>query len=137
MHDQNVEIVRSVIAALNDRDYDAIVPLIADDAVFDWSRRLLDPTVDRGLEGALRFVDTAFEIFEEVRIEEEEAIATGDRVVFVSVARFRGRESGAEVEARAAPVWTVRGGKVVHMEFHQDKASAMEAVGLTDVPDEG
>jgi ketosteroid isomerase-like protein len=126
---QNVEIVRRAVAALNRRDFPAAFELIHPEAELDWSRRLLDPAVLRGHEGAEQFIEETFEIFGDVKIEEEEIIDLGEEVVMVGVARFQGRSSGAEVAARAANVWTVRDGKIVRFQLYQDKESALRAMG--------
>jgi ketosteroid isomerase-like protein len=126
---QNVDIVRRAVAALNRRDVPAVLDLLHPEAELDWSRRLLDPAVLRGHEGAEQFIEETFEIFGDVKIEEEEIIDLGEEVVMVGVARFQGRSSGAEVAARAANVWTVRDGKIVRFQLYQDKESALRAVG--------
>jgi ketosteroid isomerase-like protein len=125
---QNVEIVRRAVAALNRRDFPAAIELIHAEAELDWSRRLLDPVVLRGHEGAQQFIEEIFEIFGDVKIDEEEIIDLGEEVIMVGLARFEGRGSGAEVAARAANVWTVRDGKIVRFQLYQDKESALRAM---------
>jgi ketosteroid isomerase-like protein len=129
---QNVEIVRSAVDAFNQRDVSAAFDLFHPKAELDWSERLLDPTVPRGREGLQQFLEEMFEIFGEVQFEEEEIIDLGEEVVWVGIGRFQGKQSGAEVAARAANVWTVRDGKIVRFQFHQDKESALQAAGSPD-----
>jgi ketosteroid isomerase-like protein len=126
---QNVEIVRRAVAALNRGDFPAALELIHPEAELDWSRRLLDPAVLRGHADAEQFIEETFEIFGDVKIEEEEIIDLGEEVIMVGVARFEGRSSGAKVAARAANVWTVHDGKIVRFQLYQDKESALRAVG--------
>lgn len=124
-----MEIVRRAVAALNRRDFPAALELIHPEAELDWSRRLLDPAVLRGHEDAQQFIEETFEIFGDVKIEEEEIMDLGEEVIMVGVARFEGRSSGAKVAARAANVWTVRDRKIVRFQLYQDKESALRAVG--------
>ena len=52
----------------------------------------------------------------------------------VAVVHERGREkaSGVEVAHRFGQVWTLRDGKIVRLCGYQDKAQALEAVGLQE-----
>jgi ketosteroid isomerase-like protein len=64
------------------------------------------------------------------RVEAEEAIDLGERVLMLN--RSFGRLDGSTQEVREAPagIWTVRGGKVSRAEFYTDRAEARQAVGL-------
>ncbi|HEY4897147.1 MAG TPA: nuclear transport factor 2 family protein [Solirubrobacteraceae bacterium] len=64
------------------------------------------------------------------RIEVEEAIDCGDRVLIL-VHDFGRREgSTAEVRSNNAAIWTIRDGKVASAEFYADRAWALKEVGL-------
>ena len=110
----------------------AIEELCTPDVEFDWSRRLLDPTVIRGYEGIRRFFEEVDGIFDEIVFEEEEILDFGDEVLVVNTGRFRGRTSGVDVTARGAIVWTIREAKLVRFRFYQTKGDALE-----DLPPEG
>ena len=120
-----VELARRAFAAFSRRDMEAIKALCHPDAEFDWSRRLLDPTVFYGYAGLQKFFEEVDTIFDEIVFEEEEAVDLGDQVLIVSSGRFRGRSSGIDVTARAAQVWTFRDGKVARFCFYQDKEDAL------------
>jgi len=78
----------------------------------------------------LRELDEAFEDF---RTEPEKFIEgpNCEIVVFVR-ALGRGRGSGAEMDNRIAHVWTFRDGKATRMVAYEEKAEALEAVGLRE-----
>jgi ketosteroid isomerase-like protein len=132
MSERNVEIVRTALDALNRQDLEAALACFDPEVEMDWSRRLLDPEVLHGHEGVRETIEGMLEVFADFQLEEEEVIDLGDEVLFVVSAHFRGRESGAEVTARAATVWTIRDGRIVRFRFFQGKEDALEEIGARD-----
>jgi ketosteroid isomerase-like protein len=66
------------------------------------------------------------------RVEIEEAIDLGDRVL-VLPRDFGSRErSTLEVNTIGGAVWTVRDGKIIRVEFYPTRAEALKAVGLEE-----
>ena len=61
----------------------AIEELCTPDIEFDWSRRLLDPTVTRGYEGIRQFFEEVDSIFEDVVFEQDEVLDFGDEVLMI------------------------------------------------------
>ena len=127
MSQSNVQLARGALRAFEQRDMNAIETLCTPDIEFDWSRRLLDPTVTRGYDGVRQF-------FEEIVFDEEEILAFGDDVLVVSTGRFRGRTSGVDVTAHGAIVWTIRGDKLARFRFYQTKEDALEALASEGAP---
>ncbi len=66
------------------------------------------------------------------RVEIEEAIDLGDRVLLLNRGFGRREGSQAEVENAAAALWTVRDGKIARADFYADRAEALKAVGLAE-----
>jgi hypothetical protein len=129
----NVELARSALRAFEQRDMNAIETLCTPDIEFDWSRRLLDPTVTRGYDGVREFFEEVDGIFDEIVFEEEEVLAFGDDVLVVSTGRFRGRTSGVDVTAHGAILWTIRDGRLARFRFYQTKEDALEALASEGV----
>jgi ketosteroid isomerase-like protein len=69
-----------------------------------------------------------FDAFEEFKIEAEDFIGHGDRVLVTMRQRARGKGSGLEIEERFYQVFTLRGGKVFRFEEYSDEADALEAL---------
>jgi ketosteroid isomerase-like protein len=129
MADPRLEVIRKVVEGFNRGDVEAALEHLSADVELDWSRRLLDAEVVHGHEGFRRFAEQATELFEEVHLgSPEEVIEFGDEIVVVSVARFRGRTSGAEVTARSATVWEVDGEQVTRFRFFQNKQDALDCL---------
>jgi ketosteroid isomerase-like protein len=61
----------------------------------------------------------------------DEFISDGEHVVVAITSRMTGR-GGIEVDAKSATVATLRGGRLVRWTMYQDKAEALEAVGLEE-----
>ena len=131
MSQENVELVRTVLAGWARGDFRAGADLFAAD--FEWKQRsdAVEPGSHRGASvgTALREL---FEVWENYRIEAEEYIDAGDRIVVVGRARGTARGSGMELDHPICFVWAVRNGELASFETVRDRGDALEAVGLGD-----
>jgi ketosteroid isomerase-like protein len=64
-----------------------------------------------------------------IRIEAEEYIEAGDRILVLIHWTGRGKGSGVEIEGRGAHLWTFREGVVVGHETYRDRDEARAALG--------
>ena len=138
MSEENVEVVRGSIAAYNRRDFEAMRAVTHPDVELDWSAsRGLGARVYQGQGQVFRFYRDFLGTFQEVVIEPERFIESGDSVVVPNSAQLRGRD-GIETVARSAFVFEVRGGLIARIRLYQETREALEAVGLRadgmDVP---
>ena len=87
-----------------------------------------------GHAGVRRWVTDAFDVLGDRRFELVEVIDAGNGETVVSVQRAIGRSShtGLELNLRWAAVWTIRGGKVAHVQGYVGKTAALEAAGLRE-----
>ncbi len=132
MSQQNVEIVRRAIDALNRGDMDAALLSSDPEVEVDWSRsRGLTPGIHRGYEAVRAFWTNIHETFERVTVSPKEFIEHGEHVLVPNRTRFRGRE-GIEVDTRSTVVVTLRDGRILRWELFQERADAFEAMGLTE-----
>ena len=132
MSQENVEIVRRAIDAFNRRDLDGAMRDTDAEVELDWSRsRGFQAGVYRGQEASRAFWASWLEMFDEVTNYPDEFIECGEHVVVPNRARLRGRD-GVEVETRSAVVVTLRNGRIVDWRLYQEKAEALEAVGLSE-----
>ncbi len=71
------------------------------------------------------------EAWEEIRLNEQEFIDGGDRIVVISRMIGKGRGSGVEVERPVnGQVWTIRKGRVTRLELgFTDRDDALTAAG--------
>jgi ketosteroid isomerase-like protein len=134
MSQENVEVVRRIIDAINRRDVDAVVEAATEDVVVDWSNsRGLLSGVHHGKEMAREAFETFLEPWDSLQWELEELIELGDdQVLTVSRLQMRGRGSGVQVNASGASIWTIRDGRVAAISLYQSKVEALEAAGLSE-----
>jgi ketosteroid isomerase-like protein len=130
MSQQNVERILRGYEALNRGDVDGAVQGISPDCEVTLPHILLEADVHQGREGLRSFWQGWHDTFEEFRMEIEEVIDAGDRVVVMAAACGTGRDSGAEVRTPTfAIVWTIRGDQAIRMQAMPTRAAALEAVG--------
>jgi ketosteroid isomerase-like protein len=135
MSQENVEIVRRGYRALNEGGIEAALELFDPDIEVDFPPEVSpEPQTLRGHDAIRRWFEALAEVMEGVRIEPEEFIETGDRIVVPVQLIGTGRGSGIEAVQRVTQVWTLRNGRAVRMDAYADKASALEAVGLSPEP---
>jgi ketosteroid isomerase-like protein len=137
MSQENVEIVRGIIDAHEQGDFDAV--FAGYDPAIEWH---LSPVFARasdfdpvyhGHEGVRAFWRQWFAAWERAYFEYEEFIDAGDSVVTILSQHVRGRTSGIELEwSSYGQVWTVRNGKIVRVEFFPTREEALEAAGLKE-----
>jgi ketosteroid isomerase-like protein len=136
MSRENVEIVRAIYDAAGRRDSATVLALYDPEVELDNSRLQLvgfgtgSRTLYRGHDGLRRFFREWHEAWESIDYDYDELIdAGGDQVVSVVTRHARGRASGAEVELRAALLWTLREGKVISVVWFPTREAALEAAG--------
>jgi ketosteroid isomerase-like protein len=132
----NVEIVRGIYDAVARRDNVTPFEVYAEDIVWDVSnasRGGLGPKlVYHGHEGVRQFWRDGVAAFGEIKLEVEELIDAGDRVLAVIRERDVGRVSGVPVELTHLAVWTLVDGKAVRMQLFDDQQAAEQAAGLSE-----
>jgi ketosteroid isomerase-like protein len=132
MSQENVEIVRELVAAMNIGDVDEAVRLSTEDAVLIAARSAVEGPF-LGHEGLRKFyADNAenFELFQ-VRLNEVRAV-DDDRLLAFGTLHIRGRAGEVETDIPVAGVFTFRGGKVSRWEDFRERALALKAVGLSE-----
>jgi limonene-1,2-epoxide hydrolase len=66
------------------------------------------------------------------RVEIQEAVDLGERVLVLARALATLQGSTTEVSLPTAGIWTVRDGKIIRIEFYPDHAEALKVVGLEE-----
>jgi ketosteroid isomerase-like protein len=132
MPEDNVETVRRHIEAWNRRDLTTWLALFHPDGELDWLRSrgpLKGVYRDHGkLEG---FWVAFWSTFEDIQLEVHGFTEVGSEVVVPNTAHLRGRQ-GIEVIARSTFVFTLENGQITRLRMFQERAEALEAVGLRE-----
>jgi ketosteroid isomerase-like protein len=144
MSRENVELVLGLYPA-PDVDY---VELLGDDSLWTGFAEAAVPIVHAdfacvmyafgserryaGLDGLRAFMLDWTAPWVTYRVETEEAIDLGERVLLLNHDLGRREGSTQEVKGRIAAVWTIRDGKIARLDAYTTRADALEAVGLAE-----
>jgi uncharacterized protein len=133
MSQENVEIVRRTVEAILRGDWEQAAHLLDPDAEGHGTvGGLSEGEVLRGVtQFRQSFEQEDAEAWDERRLEAEEFIDAGHRVVVLVREFRRGRGSGIELETDTAVVFEVRDGRVVRIQGYMDRAEALKAAGLS------
>jgi ketosteroid isomerase-like protein len=83
-----------------------------------------------GHSGVARWLEDWGAAWAEWTYEPEEYIDAGDAVVALIRTKAEGRGSGLKLERKDAVAYRLRDGKIARIDFYNDRAEALEAVGL-------
>jgi len=133
MSRENVEIVRRMIAAFVEGDYERLVELFDSEIEYDVSRTSPESRVAHGHEELAEVIEQWLATWEDHRLELVELIDAGDERV-LGLMREHGKMKGSDtwVEHQVGVLFTVRDGRITRYEEYPDKAGALEAAGLRE-----
>jgi ketosteroid isomerase-like protein len=131
MPQENLELVSRIHDGWSRGDFSIGRDLMAPD--FEWHQQAeaVEPGSHRGpaIGGAISKI---FEVYENFRVEPEEYIDAGDKVVVAARVQAVGKGSGLELDQRFAFVWTVRRGRLADLAVFGDRREALDAAGVQD-----
>ena len=133
MSQQNVEIARSGLEALNRDGVDAIVDLC--DPEVEWIAIpgfLPDAEDFHGRAGVRAWFGKIGETVGEVHWEAEEITDTGECLLVALKLSAIGRASGIPGEFRIFQAWKMRNGKLARLESYLSREEALQATGLRE-----
>jgi ketosteroid isomerase-like protein len=129
----SVEVVRRIYEdrdrLVGSRGADLIRELFDPEVRLDMSRRTFNPAVYEGYAGLQQWAQDVGEVWKTFEETVERYVDAGERIAVVARRRGKGRESGVYVEDRSASVWTLRAGRVIHVETELDPEDALRSVG--------
>jgi ketosteroid isomerase-like protein len=125
MSEAYVDQLRRGYEALNRGDVSVVLELLDPDIEWHEPSPSPDAGSHRGRDSFERFIRGWIESFDGFRIEPEQVVERGDRLIAVVRQSGRGRASGVEVEARLAHVWAVEDGRAVRWEAIPDADQAL------------
>jgi uncharacterized protein len=132
MSQGNIDLTRRGYEAFARGDLDAVLEFMHPEIEAHDPPEVPDAAIYRGRDAVRRDWEETAGLFEDFSIDVEKSIDRDDEVVVFLRFRGRGRDSGAELEAPMAHVWTLHDGKAVRLRQFLDRAEALEAVGLSE-----
>jgi ketosteroid isomerase-like protein len=129
MSQENVEVVRAALEAVNRKDWDAVFKDTTLDFEFDMSRGVGPASGVHRRDQAKKLGSDFYELWASFRIEPHEFMEAGDDVVVPWLFSATGRD-GIEVKADVSWTFTLRAGKIARMVYFPTQQEALEAVGL-------
>ncbi len=129
--ERNIEALRPVYEAWGKGDFAAGPEVSGSQMTWGWSDEFpeirgtySDPAVAR--DNLQRWLSP----WEDWRVEAEEYLPIGDRVLVLTRYHGRGKGSGAEVDVTGAHLWVMRDGGAESMMVFSDRDKALAAAGL-------
>ncbi len=130
MSQENVEIVRRANEQLLASGELAWDLMHEDITVLDYDTP--DQEEYRGHAGVAQWLEEWGAAWSEWTYEPEQYIDAGDLVVVFTHTTAKGRGSGVELDREEGVVYKLRDGKITDIEYYNDRAEALEAVGLSE-----
>jgi ketosteroid isomerase-like protein len=130
MSHENVELVRRLMDAFNDRDEDGFAGITTSDFEWTTSMAAVEGEIFRGREGIETYFGRMRDAWDEFLALDGELRDLGDRVLWSGRLEGRGRGSGVPVSAPLDVLYDVRDGKVSRMHSYLDHSEALRAAGL-------
>jgi ketosteroid isomerase-like protein len=133
MSREHVEIVRHFSECWEQRDWDGMADLCDPNVELHGTvGGVEEGSVLRGLNEIRREYESVEEMWDEHRLEVEELIDAGDRVVGFQREFQRGRSSGVELVIDTATIFDLSEGRIVRLQGYMDRTAALKAAGLSE-----
>jgi ketosteroid isomerase-like protein len=136
MSQENVEALRWLYGEWAKGDLWALREIADPNIEWEWAEGMASlyggPRIYRGLEEIGAATLEWLAAWDSYWMTADDFIEAGDEVVVFM--RLHARAAGTEsvVEQRVAAVWGLRKGRAVRVRYYEDRAEALEAVGLTE-----
>jgi ketosteroid isomerase-like protein len=132
MSQENVKIVRAVYEAVDRGDLDTAKSYMHPEVEFHTYVQSPQAGVYRGKEAVLRYNEDLFGQFESLRIEVEELVDAGDRVIVVSTQYAVPKGGDREIEVPMVEAWAIRDLLLAERHSYSTRDEALEAAGPSE-----
>jgi ketosteroid isomerase-like protein len=133
MSEENVQVVRQLVEAFNQRDLAAMTQWFAPDV--EWQPggpAAVERALYRGRDEVSAGFAAMWETWERFHVEESEVRAMGNSVVWLGRARLRGEASHMDFDQPFAIHFLVRGGTICRLRGFLDWHEALDVAGLSE-----
>jgi ketosteroid isomerase-like protein len=133
MSEENVEIVRQLVEAWNQRDRERTLSYLADEV--EWSPAgpaAVERTVYRGRDEVSEGFDSTWETWRQFHFDEDETRDLGDSVLWLGRVQMTGGASHIELDQEFALHCTLSNAKIARINAFRAWRDALEAAGLPE-----
>jgi ketosteroid isomerase-like protein len=123
----NLQLLRRLYAAWDALDLDTVFELLHPEVEWVNPYYAVEPGTRRGHDGFATALKNLASSFDEYSHVLGEALDLGDRVLWHTIFRARGRDSGAQVDIPEQHLWTLRNAKILELRWFHDPAEAEQA----------
>jgi ketosteroid isomerase-like protein len=127
---ENAEVVRKTLEAFNTEGVEAALAYFDPEVEWLGPPEWLEKHLYKGHEGIREIAALWRENFEEFRLDLEETIEAGHRVVALVHQRGRIKGGGAPIEQRIGYDWELRDGKGVRVQVYFSWEEALQSAGF-------
>jgi ketosteroid isomerase-like protein len=131
MSQENVEVIREAIEAMNRRDIEGVLRLMNPKVRFEHRLAALEGNFV-GIDGVRGWFADLVETFDAWQIHCPDIRDLGDRVLALGITKATGTESGVETELPLTVVARFKDERITHFTDFGDRAAALEAAGLRE-----
>ena len=132
MSEQNVELHRRLVEALNSRDIEAMLAGCDPNIEYRPLLSAIGVTAYDGHDGLRSWVGQLDDAWEELRVEAKAYFDLGEQTLLFYVLHGRGRRSGAEVAIAGAQVCRWRSGLCVYGKQYAHREDALKDLGVSE-----
>jgi ketosteroid isomerase-like protein len=131
MSQENVEIVKRMLAHFHAGDANAALACFSEDVVAEAAGRP-DVTGGRGREALTKLIGSWVAAWEDWSEEIDEVRDLGDWVMVIATQRGHAKAAGIDTELQYATLYELRNGEISQMGLYDGPAQALEAAGLSE-----
>jgi ketosteroid isomerase-like protein len=136
MSQENVDALRWLYQEWAKGDLWALRKIADPNIEWEWTAGMAsvsgEPRIYRGLDEIGATTLEWIEAWDFYWMTAEDFVEAGDEIVVPMQLHARTPGSDSVLEQRMAAVWTLRNGKALRVRYYDDKAEALEAVGLSE-----
>jgi uncharacterized protein len=129
---ERVELLRRFYESFNQRDFDAVLELCAEEVEVSRPPEVVDmaaASTPQGQERVAQYLRVWLDSWEDYNARPQEFLQDGDNVAVLVHLRARGRGSRFDIEDEMADVFTLRDGLIATLRLFVRPKDAREALG--------
>jgi uncharacterized protein len=130
MPQTDAEVIRNAYAAFGRQDIPAVLGAFDEEIDFHAITAIPNGGPHKGHDEVASFFQSLGTTYEELRVELDEVLDAGSKLV--GIGHLRGTARSTAFETPFVHVWTMRDGRALHMQEYIDPEQMLRALGWTE-----